>query len=64
MFYYFTCVRPTLCKKLEEKEYEEHRNKLQAEGERKAQSKDDVELNKLYNKQQTTEGTYVTYKSS
>ena len=40
------------------------REKLHAEGDRKAQNVDDVELNKLYNKQQTTEGTYVTYKST
>lgn len=28
------------------------------------EDKEDLELNKLYNKQQTTEGTYVTYKST
>ena len=28
------------------------------------EDKEYLELNKLYNKQQTTEGTYVTYKST
>ena len=31
-FYYFTCVRPKFCKKLEQEEFEEYRSKLLAAG--------------------------------